>query len=111
MLPKWRRLRLASTVLGLVIGIGLVAIAFTAPRTVPNAARGILIVLALMLPLGFLGVFTITGWQRSADAGISPPPTIARLLGWGLGPVLPIVFMLFLLGLMLQLGNALDGKS
>jgi 4-hydroxybenzoate polyprenyltransferase len=107
MLPKWRRLRIAATVFTLLVAVGLVALAFAAPPSIPSKARGLLIILAIVLPVGFYGVFTITGWHRSADAGVTPPPMVARMLKSGLGPVAPLLLMFMLIGLMTALNNAL----
>lgn len=108
MLPKWRRLRIATAIFFILVGAGLVVLALIAPPAVSAEARGLLIILALVLPVAMTVLMTIRGWQASAAAGGTPPPMVARLLGSGGAAVVPIVIMFALLGLLYALGTALD---
>ena len=49
--------------------------------------------------MGHSDVRFATGWQRSAAAGAAPPRAVGWLIRHNLAPFLPIVFLLFLLGL------------
>ena len=110
MKPVWRRMRLWATLFTAVIGIGLLVLALSAPDTVRGEARVLLVFTGIVLPLGFHAVFTLVGWQNSADSGTVPPPLVARSLKWHGAQIAPVVFMLFLVGLLQQMSSALDRK-
>jgi len=108
MLDKWRRRRSYVTILMGVIGLGLMVLAWLSLGKVPGEAAVNIAFLGLVLPIGFYGLFTLVGWQRSVAAGATP----GRFIGWcvkmQLGNIAPMAFMIFLLSLMNNASHALD---
>jgi len=105
---KWARFRLAAVIFSSLVALGLLALAWTLPHTVGSQARGMLVVLGVVLPIGFYCITTVTGWMRSTDTGVAPPALVGRIIKSGLAPFMPVVFMLFLIGLLMQLSGVLD---
>jgi hypothetical protein len=107
---KWRRIRTAFTIIMALIGAGLLAVAWLSLGHVPGAAAVDLAMLGLVLPAGFYGVFTLVGWQRTG-AGATPGAFIAWCLRHRLAAFVPFAFMFLLLGMMLNLSQALDRQD
>jgi hypothetical protein len=104
---KWGRLRAAVTIIMALIGVGLLAVAWLSLGHVPGAAAVDLAMLGLVLPAGFYAVFTLVGWQRTGT-GATPEAFIAWCLRSRLAAFVPLAFMFCLLGMVLNLSQALD---
>lgn len=108
MSKKWLRLRTFATILMTLIGVGMLVGAWFALGHVSGEAVVDLAFLGLVLPIGFYGVFTLVGWQRSLADGATPGPLVGWCLKHQMAPFAPIALMLFLLALTNNLGNALE---
>ncbi len=99
MLPFWRRFRLVVTVAFALIGAALLLLAWSLIGRFPGSTVVILAMIAAILPPALYGLATVTGWQRSMASGAAPPRLSRWIISHNLAPVLPLVFMFFLLGL------------
>ncbi len=102
--PLWRRIRLIVTLVSGLIGVGLLYLAFSLAGRFPSATIGSLALLGIVLPVGLYLIATVTGWQRSAASGATPNAVVGWIIRNRVAPVLPIIFMFFLLGLVRELG-------
>ena len=99
MLPLWRRLRLAFTVIFTVIGVALLVLAWALIGRFPGSTVIILAMIAVILPIAIYGLMSVTGWQRSMASGVQPTGLVGWIIRRNLTPILPIMFLFFLLGL------------
>jgi hypothetical protein len=112
MLPLRRRLRLVFTAVFVLIGIGLLLLSYALIGRFPSSTVGVLAMIAVILPVAMYGLLTVTGWQRSMASGATPPRVSGWIIRHSLAPVLPIMFMFFLLGLGREMDlTPLDGQS
>ena len=100
MLPLWRRIRLVLTVTFTVVGAGLLVLAYSLTGRFPGSTVVTLGMIAIALPVGFYCLATVGGWQRSLASGARPSGLTGWIIRHNLAPVLPIMFMFFLLGLL-----------
>ena len=99
MLPTWRRIRLITTITFSILGIGLLVLAYSLIGRFPGSTVVTLAMFAIVIPVGMYGLFTVTGWHRSAASAAKPNPLVGWIIRNGLAPFLPILFMVFLFGL------------
>jgi hypothetical protein len=101
MLPRWRLFRRIVTITFVIIVAGLVLLAYAIVGRFPGVT---LAFFGIVLPIGFFLIFTVVGWQRSAATGIPPNAVVGWLIRNNIAPFLPVLFLLFLLGI----GSGMD---
>jgi hypothetical protein len=99
MLPRWRRLRLVLTAIFALIATGLLVLAYALIGRFPGSTVTTLATVAVVLPIGMYALATVGGWQRSLASGASPTGVTGWIIRHRLTPILPLVFLFFLLGL------------
>jgi hypothetical protein len=99
MLPFWRRVRLIATTTTSVISVGLLVLACALLGRFPDVTVQTLAIIALPLPGGCLFLTTVIGWHRSAVRGAEPRGVIGWIIRSHLVPLLPLLFVVFLVGL------------